>query len=230
MVSIAIGRLANDSRIVGFVATTNATAIKRKSPAARRLEILQAASEIALTEGLEAVSNRRIAEHLDCAAGLIHHYFPVAMDLLSEALRQVLMTDHGASFGEAAEQPDALAGLSTLLTRWSFHEADQYALLWLDAWSLARRQPQIRAVVDEVMKEGHLELTALIRRGIDEGRFITKDASAVAWYLLTTLDGITVHTSIGVNQNLVDIQRTVAIFTEQELGLAPGSLRIGGGS
>jgi len=39
---------------------------------------------------------------------------------------------------------------------------------------------------------------ALIRRGVDEGRFVTDDPSSVAWYLLTTVDGIIVHTSIGV--------------------------------
>ncbi|GLP76649.1 hypothetical protein TUM20983_37590 [Mycobacterium antarcticum] len=200
---------------------------KRKSPATRRLEILHAAGDIALTEGLEAVSNRRIAEHLSCAAGLIHHYFPVAMDLLAEALQQVLMADQNSCFGESEAEPDALTGLSTLLTRWGFHKSGQYAPLWLDAWSLARRQPQIRDVVDDVMKQGHLKLTALLQRGVDEGCFVADDAPSVAWYLLTTLDGITVHTSIGVNQGLIDVQRTVAMFTEDELGLAPGSLRIG---
>lgn len=49
----------------------------------------------------------------------------------------------------------------------------------------------------------------------------------MAWYLLTTLDGLIVHTSVGVNQGLVDVTLTVATFIEQELGLHPGALRIG---
>lgn len=223
--SIVVGRLANESRTVTSVASTNATA-RRKSPAIRRLEILQAAGKIALADGLEAVSNRRIADELDCAAGLIHHYFPVATDLLSEALMQVLMTDQDAAFDEAEAEPDALAGLSALLTRWSFHKTDEYALLWLDAWSLARRHPQIRATVDEVMKGGHHRLLALIQRGVAERSFATDDPSSVAWHLFTALDGIIVHTSVKVNQGLVDVTRTIAKFTEQELGLQPGSLRI----
>ena len=53
------------------------------------------------------------------------------------------------------------------------------------------------------------------------------DPESVAWYLLTTLDGLIVHTSVGVNQGLVDVKLTVATFTEQELGLPQGALRIG---
>ncbi|OSC53681.1 TetR family transcriptional regulator, partial [Streptomyces sp. 4F] len=36
----------------------------RKSPAARRAEIVAAASSVALTEGLECITLRRIAEEL----------------------------------------------------------------------------------------------------------------------------------------------------------------------
>lgn len=199
---------------------------RRKSAETRRQEILHAAGQIALSDGLEAVSNRRIAHDLGCAPGLVHHYFPVAMDLLSEALRDVLLAEHDSAFGDAEAAPDALTGLAKLLRRWAFAERDRYGLLWLDSWSMARRQPQIRSAVDEVMKRGHVRLVALIRRGVHEGCFITDDASSVAWYLLTTLDGIIVHTSIGVNQGLVDVTRAVMTSTEQDLGLAPGSLAI----
>lgn len=112
------------------------------------------------------------------------------------------------------------------MRRWTFHKANDFSHLWLDAWSLARRQPPVRVVVDDVMKRGHVRLAALIGAGIDQGCFTVDDPESVAWYLLTTLDGLIVHTSVGVNQGLVDVTRTVAMFTEQELGLAPGSLRI----
>jgi hypothetical protein len=76
------------------------------------------------------------------------------------------------------------------------------------------------------MKRGHVRLVALIERGVDEGCFVTDGPSSVAWYLLTTLDGLIVHTSIGVNQGLVDVTRAVTASTEQDLGLAPGSLAV----
>lgn len=177
-------------------------------------------------EGLDAVSNRRIALERGCAPGLVHHYFPVAMDLLAEALQHVLMTDQEEAFHDAQAASDALGGLTTLLTRWPVSVKDDYGLLWLDSWSLARRQPQIRAVVDVVMKQGHARMEALIRRGVAEGLFITDDPTSVAWSLLTSLDGVIVHTSIGVNQGLVDVTRTIANVTEQQLGLTAGSLNL----
>jgi AcrR family transcriptional regulator len=209
------------------MAATNTTTTRRKNPAARRIEILKAAGDIALAEGLESVTYRRTAERLGCAPGLIHHYFPVVIDLVAEALSDVLLTDQDESFNEAEAEQDALAGLSTLLTRWTFHQVDQYSHLWLDAWSLARRQASVLTAVDDVMKRGHTRLTALIERGVRQGCFTVADPESVAWYLLTTLDGLIVHTSVGVNQGLVDVKLTVATFTEQELGLPQGALRIG---
>jgi AcrR family transcriptional regulator len=224
--SRVIGQLANNWRTVSLVATTSSTPTRRKSPEARRLEILEAAGGIALTEGLEAITFRRVADRLGCAPGLIHHYFPVVIDLVAEALDDVLMTDQDDSFDEAEAEPDALAGLSTLLTRWTFHKANEFSYLWLDAWSLARRHSPVRLVVDDVMKRGHVRLTALLDTGVQQGCFTAEDTQSVAWYLLTALDGLIVHTSVGVNQGLVDVTRTVATFTEQELGLPGGSLRI----
>ena len=209
------------------MAGTSASTTRRKNPAARRREILDGAGEVALTDGLEAITYRRVAEHLGCAPGLIHHYFPVVIDLVAEALSDVLLSDQETSFAAAEAESDALAGLSTLLTRWTFHQVDQYSHLWLDAWSLARRQPSVRVAVDDVMKRGHVRLTALIELGVQQGCFTVADAESVAWYLLTTLDGLIVHTSLGVNQGLVDVKLTVKTFTEQELGLPLGALRIG---
>jgi AcrR family transcriptional regulator len=225
--SRVIGQLANNWRSVSCVATTSPTPTRRKNPEARRLEILKAAGDIALTEGLEAVTYRRVADRLGCAPGLIHHYFPIVIDLVAEALNDVLVTDQDDSFDEAKDEPDALAGLSTLLTRWTFHKANEFSHLWLDAWSMARRHSAVRWVVDDVMKRGHVRLTALIDAGVQQGCFTVADTESVAWYLLTALDGLIVHTSVGVNQGLVDVTHTVATFTEQELGLPPGSLRIG---
>ncbi len=209
------------------MAGTSASTTRRKNPAARRREILDGAGEVALTDGLEAITYRRVAEHLGCAPGLIHHYFPVVIDLVAEALSDVLLSDQETSFAAAEAESDAVAGLSTLLTRWTFHQVDQYSHLWLDAWSLARRQPSVRVAVDDVMKRGHVRLTALIELGVQQGCFTVADAESVAWYLLTTLDGLIVHTSLGVNQGLVDVKLTVKTFTEQELGLPLGALRIG---
>ncbi|MFB8144153.1 TetR family transcriptional regulator, partial [Streptomyces parvus] len=57
----------------------------RKSPAARRAEIVDAAAAVALAEGLECVTLRRIGDDLGVRPGLISHYFPSAEELVAEA-------------------------------------------------------------------------------------------------------------------------------------------------
>ncbi|WP_371593801.1 TetR/AcrR family transcriptional regulator [Streptomyces virginiae] len=57
----------------------------RKSPEARRAEIVETAAAVALAEGLECLTLRRIADELDVRPGLISHYFPSVEDLVAEA-------------------------------------------------------------------------------------------------------------------------------------------------
>ncbi len=57
----------------------------RKSPAERRDEIVAAACRIALEEGLQSVTLRRVAEVVGIMPGLVNHYFPVADDLAAIA-------------------------------------------------------------------------------------------------------------------------------------------------
>ena len=58
---------------------------KRKPPAERREEIVAAASRLAVEEGLERLTLRRVAEALGVVPGLVNHYFPVAEDLAAAA-------------------------------------------------------------------------------------------------------------------------------------------------
>ena len=54
----------------------------RKRPSERRAEIVREAAGIALTDGLERITLRAVAERLGVRPGLITHYFPVAEDLV----------------------------------------------------------------------------------------------------------------------------------------------------
>ena len=56
-------------------------AARRKPPKERRAEIIEAAAGIALADGLERVTARRVAEALGVFPGLVNHYFGSADDL-----------------------------------------------------------------------------------------------------------------------------------------------------
>lgn len=79
---LCVGRLPNT--VSPMTSRPQATRI-RKPPAERRAEIVRTAAAIALAEGLERITLRRIADELGVRPGLIGHYFPAADDLVSEA-------------------------------------------------------------------------------------------------------------------------------------------------
>lgn len=91
----------------------------RKSPSDRRAEIVDAAATIALAEGLECITLRRVAEQLGVRPGLISHYFPAVEDLVAGAfgtaagaeLNALLPTDRAAGTPR-----DHLARFFTLVT------------------------------------------------------------------------------------------------------------------
>ncbi|WP_175417250.1 TetR/AcrR family transcriptional regulator [Arthrobacter sp. 24S4-2] len=197
---------------------------RRKAPAERRQEILEAAAGIALTSGLEAVTKREVADRLGCAPGLVHHYFATVDDLAAEGFTWAMMTEQDSTFQNVAASPTAMEGMRRLLGQWFDENATDHGMLWLDAWSQARRKDGIRQAVDNVMRDGHIRVVELIVRGEREGTFNVVDPDEVAWTILTLLDGVIVHSSLQVNRGLIDVVGTLTALAEAQLGLAPGSL------
>ncbi|WP_139058538.1 TetR/AcrR family transcriptional regulator, partial [Streptomyces prasinopilosus] len=94
----------------------------RKAPAERRNEIVTTAARIGLTEGLECVTLRRVADELGVQSGLVGHYFPAADKLVAEAFTSATMAEldgllpdpdpdsdpapHPTSYPDPAPHPD----------------------------------------------------------------------------------------------------------------------------
>ncbi|GHJ47407.1 hypothetical protein Cs7R123_47490 [Catellatospora sp. TT07R-123] len=204
--------------------TPRASRPARMDPAARRAEIIGAAAELARAEGLEAVTLRRVALRLGVASGLVNHYFPAADKLVAEAFGQVVSADLDTTFAAVARQAGAVARLRTLLTCWVAPDTEHVGPLWLDAWSFARTNAPLRAEVNRQMLDGHERVVDLLRGGVAEQVFAPADLDAVAWRLLTLLDGVIVHSTLRVNVVPTDVGRAVAALLEHDLGLPDGSL------
>src|SRR5262249_30326246 len=65
----------------------------RKTPAEPRSEIVASAARSGLTEGLECVPLRRVADELGVQPGLVGHYFPAADELVAEAFTHATMRE-----------------------------------------------------------------------------------------------------------------------------------------
>ncbi|MEU9187366.1 TetR family transcriptional regulator [Streptomyces sp. NPDC048484] len=205
----------------------------RKAPAERRHEIVAAATRVALTEGLECVTLRRVADELGVQPGLVGHYFPAADTLVAEAFTAAAMADLDTLLPEQPEQPDQPNGpdddtpraiLRRFFTLTSSTEFDDVSKLWLNARHLSRYRPGLRdhVVAQELLWCRRVERTIIA--GTESGDFSCADAWTAALRILVAIDGTSAYINTSADQRgapLVHLARTVA---EAELGLGRGAL------
>jgi AcrR family transcriptional regulator len=196
----------------------------RKSPAARRAEIVAAAAMVALTEGLECITLRRIAEELDVRPGLISHYFPAVEDLVAEA--------YGSAAGSELDGllPADRAGatptqhLARFFARATGPAYDDISRLWLNARHLSRYRPALRERVAVQEAAWRDRLGGLIRDGVEQGEFRTADPAVTAIQILVVIDGLGVHANSGTGDRPPAVAGMAVTTAERELSLPTGAL------
>jgi AcrR family transcriptional regulator len=198
---------------------------RRKPTEQRRAEIVAAASEIALADGLDSVTLRRIADALGVFPGLVSYYFPSVADLVAEAFADVMTRDRDETFAmiEAAA-PTPLFRLRALLHYMLSDDRDRISLLWLDAWHGARHRPVLQAELVAQMHAWDSRLAVLIQDGVAAGEFRTVDALVASARILATIDGLTVVAAIKSAVDNSTVGGLVIANAERELGLPPGEL------
>jgi AcrR family transcriptional regulator len=196
----------------------------RKPPGERRDEIVAAACRVALEEGLQSVTLRRVAEIVGIMPGLVNHYFPVADDLAAIAFAVAAEAEREMVFTAAPEKADAAKRLRSLLEAIYAEGSDALSLLWLDAWQASRNRPALRAEVGRQMEAWQMRLEALIGDGVQEGLFQVADAGSAAMRILALIDGMSVQAAILHRMSYQAVWDMVMGNTERELGLPPGGL------
>ncbi|MEU7115834.1 TetR family transcriptional regulator [Streptomyces sp. NPDC046182] len=196
----------------------------RKSPEARRAEIVESAARVALTEGLECVTLRRIAEELDVRPGLISHYFPSAEELVAEAFATAATGELDALL--PADRPDGTA-TEYLARYFALSEGEAYddiSRLWINARHLSRYRPLLRDRVAEQELASDDRLEGLIRDGVARGEFRTDDPRATAIQILVVLDGLGAHANTDRSNRPEVVTRMALTTAERELDLPSGTL------
>ncbi|MET9777891.1 TetR family transcriptional regulator [Streptomyces sp. NPDC006367] len=197
----------------------------RKLPQERRAEIVRSAARIALEEGLELVTLRRVAEDLGVRPGLISHYFPAADELVAEAFTHATTQEREALLppGEPDRPPvDRLARFLVGLTDGDYLDLSR---LWLNARHLSRFRTPLRLAVRAQETTTRSALVDLVAEGVRAGDFTTDDPLRTALHILITVDGLGSYANDEAPPEELDM-RDVAIETaETRLGLSPGTLR-----
>ncbi|WP_055702118.1 MULTISPECIES: TetR/AcrR family transcriptional regulator [Streptomyces] len=196
----------------------------RKSPAARRAEIVAAAAAVALSEGLECITLRRIAEELDVRPGLISHYFPSAEDLVAEAFGSAASAELDGLLPAERTDGTPVQYLARFFARATGEAYDDISRLWINARHLSRYRPVLRDRVAEQEAAWRGRLADLIREGVERDEFRTDDTYVTTIQILVVLDGLGAHANTDTSDRPAAVTRLALTTAERELGLAHGAL------
>lgn len=200
----------------------------RKDPATRRAEIVGAAGAIALAEGLECVTLRRVADDLAVRPGLISHYFPSADDLVAEAYGSAAGAELDFLMPSADARCSPTVRLGRFFNRTMLASYDEMSRLWVNVRHLARYRPLLAERVHVQEAAWRERLGGLIADGVDAGEFTTDDPEVVVMKILVVLDGLSAHVNTGTIRRPEQVNLMGLALAERELGLAAGTLQPAG--
>ena len=163
---------------------------RRKLPAERHDELLRRAVEISRTDGLGAVTLRKVAADLGVTPGLVSHYFSSAEQLITAAFRTAAAEDLEAARTLMAGQPTPTAKIHALMDYTLDESSMDASALWLEAWSLGRGNPALAAEANALTEQWLSCIAEVVQEGKAGGEFHVGDADVVARRLLTMIDGL----------------------------------------
>lgn len=195
----------------------------RKTPGERRAEIIATAAAIALTEGLEVITLRRVADDLGVRSGLISHYFPAVEDLVAEAFGVAAENELDTLLPADTDTPP-LERLTAFFDRAQGESFDDISRLWINARHLSRYRPLLRGRVERQEATWRDRLESTIRAGIATGDFRTPDPYVSAIRILVVIDGLGAHANTHTGERPPEITRMARTTAEHELGLPRNAL------
>jgi len=201
----------------------------RKSPAERAAEITEAARGIALEQGLSAITLRNVASRVGVASGLVAHYEPNVDALVAGTFTAIVAAETEEVAGMLAALPGPVERLAFLLSTLMDGSRLDVTAVWVEAWTLGRRNEALAACVREQMDAWQAVLQSVVEDGVAAGHFETGeleggDAASLAWQILGMIDGLTAQSLVrwgGVSDRGTHLARAV----EGMVGAARGSLR-----
>lgn len=200
---------------------------RRRSAEDRRAEIVAAAGALALSDGLESLTLRRVAEALGVVPGLVNHYFPAVDDLVAEAFGTAAAAELDGVLAAVDAASGPVARMRRLVAELVADDRDAISLLWIDAWHAARRRPVLRGEVTRQMLAWRDRIAGLVHAGVAEGAFRCADPTAAAVRILAVVDGLSVQAVMRSGADHAAVRELLVRTAERELALDPGALRPG---
>jgi AcrR family transcriptional regulator len=184
----------------------------------RRPAILTAAAEVISERGVQNTRISDVAERAGTSAPGVLYWFQSKDELLAEALQFSDDRFYLSITGELAALDSATARLTRLIELWPA-EGDGEAVLWIELWVRALRDPRLAEIRERLDRRWRETLADVVREGQATGEFADADADDVALLLGALMDGFAIQLALG------DPAVTAETVQRHCLGLAEARLR-----
>lgn len=191
----------------------------RRKVEVRREEILEAAAAEVTRRGFAGTRVADIASALGISTALVFYHFGTKEKLFAEALHHASQRDLGRLDAAAEKAKDPADGVRRILALYSPQGDSNGWTLWVDAWSEALREPEMRATSRALDLRWKDVLAEQIRRGNESGLFTCTDPDAAAWRLSALLDGLAVQVMVHRSLTKKQLRALVLAAAAQELGV-----------
>jgi AcrR family transcriptional regulator len=193
--------LRDDNHEEVAMSSTPRKKVARKSPAERAGEIVQAACDLALEQGLTAVTLRSVANRINVAPALVAHYQPNMDVLIASTFRTIVAVELDDVRGVLADRETPIDRMAALLETLLDGTRDDVTVVWVEAWAMGRRNEPLAGAVREQMDAWQAVVQQVVEDGRASGEFDADDAADVAWQLLGMIDGLNAHALVRWNDD-----------------------------
>jgi AcrR family transcriptional regulator len=180
-------------------------ALAEEEPSDRRELILDAAVTVISRRGVDRARLADVAEQAGVSLGLVQHYFRTRERLLVETFRREQERISAIWSRAAPPGTDPLLRLAEYVRLGSPEGGEAAATpfdpgwsFWLEFWSKANRDDEIRAEVTDIYAEFGALFREAIQEGAQGGAFtLASPVEDVADRLISLMDGIAIRTLLG---------------------------------
>lgn len=166
----------------------------------RRNMILDAAKRLALQDGLNGLTVRRIASEAQVSTGQVHHHFESSSHLKAEVF--IALMDQLDEVENLITTESSVERLCLLLGIENIEQTQHYLRLWNEAEVLIDQDQEIKKAYNIAMEKWHLALVTTIEygRGQQEFKISTSSSSQdIAWRLIAFVCGLEGIYELGLN-------------------------------
>jgi AcrR family transcriptional regulator len=195
----------------------------RRSVEVRREEILSTTVELLDQLGLASTRVADVAVALDVSPALVFYHFGTKDELVAEAFAHAVEQDLDR-LEKAAAGVDPVERLRRVLRLYGPTGRATGWRIWIDAWAVAQREPNIRKVLKRLDHRWQDILRGVVDDGVASGVFTCPDPAATVARLSALVDGLSVAAVVHRTVTREQLRNWVAAQLAVELGVAVETL------